>query len=241
MQSSIFLVTGWGVGATPLTPLADELASLGYQTNLVDLPYLTDPQDWLPVLAEQLPTKSYWLGWSLGGQLLSQLTLTHAMQCLGLITLASNVCFKANNSWLTAMPADIFTNFQQSYQRSPEQTIKRFLQLVAQGSPEPKQLVRQLQQASKNYTPEQANAGLELLATLDTRLALQRYQGAQYHLLAELDGLVPKSCYTALSNLLNNAKVELVEQTGHGLPLQCYQLVASKIHQFIKDNHERCY
>lgn len=240
MKPTIFLVTGWGVGATPLTPLVNELANLGYNTNLVDLPYLANPQDWLPTLAKQLPAKSYWLGWSLGGQLLSQLTLTHAEQCLGLITLASNLCFKANNDWQTAMPVDIFTNFQQSYQSSPEQTIKRFYQLVAQGSPQSKQLVRQLQQAEKNYTVEQANAGLELLATLDNRLALQQYQGAQYHLLAESDALVPKACFQAFSYLLGEAKVELLEQTGHSFPMQWYQLVANKVDQFIKDNHERC-
>lgn len=234
MKQSIFLLTGWGVGTVPLENLANQLTTLGYEVKLADLPYLVDSTKWLSRLAKQLPEKSYWLGWSLGGQLLSQATQQYSEQCLGLITLASNACFKAKADWPTAMAEDTFINFQQNYLQSPKQTIKRFLQLVAQGCADTKQVVRQLQQGLPDSTIEQANAGLELLAELDTRQALKQYKGPQYHLLAGLDALVPNSCSKALASLLAEESVEVLENTGHAFPVQSYQLVAEKVDQFIK-------
>ncbi|UYZ83409.1 transporter [Entomomonas sp. E2T0] len=236
MKQSIFLVTGWGIGTVPLENLANQLITLGYEVKLADLPYLVDSTRWVSSLAKQLTEKSYWLGWSLGGQLLSQMTQQYSEQCLGLITLASNTCFKAQIDWPTAMAEDTFINFQQNYLQSPQQTIKRFLQLVAQGCADAKQLVRQLQQSLPDYSTEQANAGLDLLAVLDTQQALKQYKGSQYHLLAELDTLVPSSCSKAIIDLLPEASVELLKGTGHAFPVQSYQLIAEKVDQFIKAN-----
>ncbi|MFD1260270.1 alpha/beta fold hydrolase [Entomomonas asaccharolytica] len=236
MKQSICLVTGWAVGTVPLENLAKQLTVLGYEIKLLDLPYLVDATQWLASLAKQLPEKSYWIGWSLGGQLLSQATQYYSEQCLGLITLASNTCFKAKADWPTAMEEDIFLSFQQNYMQAPKQTIKRFLQLVAQGGTDTRHLVRQLQQGLVDNSTAQANAGLELLAELDTRQALRQFKEPQYHLLAEFDALVPSNCSKALLNLLPEASVELLENTGHAFPVQLYPLVAEKVDQFIKAN-----
>lgn len=235
MKPTIFLLTGWGVGIAPLQNLAKRLVHLDYRVILSNLPYQENPQQWLPSLASRLPIKSYWLGWSLGGQLLSQLTQDCGEKCLGLMTLASNPCFKVRADWQTAMTRDIFENFQLTYKDFPERTIKRFLQLVAQGCSEPRQIVKQLQQNLTLHSIEETVAGLELLASLDTRQVLQQYQGKQYHLLAEFDALVPKESVDSISNLLPKAKVELLPETGHAFPVQADELTAMKIDQFIKE------
>lgn len=234
----IFMLTGWGVGSQPLTPLAEQLKRMGYKVTLADLPYQDEPQQWLADIAKLLPNKSIWLGWSLGGQLLSYLTQDNSQQCLGLVTLASNPCFKARQDWPCAMAVDTFSQFQTAYQQTPEQTLKRFLQLVVQGCPEPRTLVRELQRLSVVHSIKAANAGLTLLADIDARPSLQNYSGKQLHLLAEQDALVPASCAQELSQLIGSENVKLLPNTGHAFPMQWVQQTSQLLDDFIKKRHE---
>lgn len=233
-MSCIFLLTGWGGGEQCLMSLVDELAKLNHHVIIKNLPYLAEPKQWFSALEKQLPENAYWVGWSLGGQLLSQLTMLTAKQCLGLVTLASNVSFTVKEDWPYAMDAAVFNQFEQSYKDAPKQTIKRFLQLVSQGSSEPKTMVRTLQQAVSDDVMAYGDIGLTLLANLDTRLALKQLTKPQYHLFAEQDALVPIACATMLGDWLPEAKIEIFHQAGHAFVIQESAVVASKIDQFIR-------
>lgn len=233
-MSCIFLLTGWDVGEQCLMPLVDELAKLNHHVILKNLPYLAEPKQWFSALEKQLPENAYWVGWSLGGQLLSQLTMLTAKQCLGLVTLASNVSFTVKEDWPYAMDAAVFNQFEQSYKDMPKQAIKRFLQLVAQGSLEPKAIVRILQKMASDDVMEHGDIGLTLLANLDTRLALKQLVRPQYHLFAEQDALVPIACAAQLQHLLPNAKIEMLNQRGHAFVIEESASIANKIDQFIR-------
>lgn len=233
-MSNIFLLTGWGVGEQCLMPLVDELVRLNHQVTIKDLPYLAEPKQWFSALEDQLPESAYWVGWSLGGQLLSHLTTLTRKQCLGLVTLASNVSFTVKEDWPYAMDTAVFNQFEQNYKDAPKQTVKRFLQLVAQGSLEPKAMVRALLKTAHDDMVEQGGIGLTLLANLDTRLALKQLAQPQYHLFAEQDALVPIACAAQLQHLLPNAKIEVLNQRGHAFVIQESASIANKIEQFIR-------
>lgn len=230
---TIFLLTGWGVNIKALTPLQKKLESHGYRVLAHELPYTLEAEGWLVYLAEQLPAQSYWLGYSLGGQLLSALTLTHHEQCSGLITLGSNVSFSATPSWEYAMPVEVFNSFKNSYQQSPMKTVKRFRQLVAKGDKNSKEIVAYLTRAT-NKPEDDYETGLLLLESLNNKEALKIFTKPQYHLFAENDALVPLSCMNALQFLVPNASMMLLTDAGHCFPMSRSEMVASAINQFIR-------
>ena len=78
--------------------------------------------------------------------------------------------------------------------------------------------------------------GLQLLAQLDTRQALQAYRGPQLHLFAGLDGLVPAEAGGDLLALLPDIEIGLIEQAGHGFLLDDPHGVAGAIQAFLHES-----
>ena len=234
MMKQIFLLTGWGVGASVLQPLAAELKQLNYRVILSPLPCSNKSEEWLTLLAQSVPEQSYWVGWSLGGQLLSALTQCSAARCLGLITLATNPCFTASDSWQTAMPNTSFERFTASFKSQPTQTIQRFLQLIAQGCPESKSLVKAINATLPELDIQQSLAGLGLLGSLNVVADLQNFTGKQLHILAKQDVLVPKHVSEAIQSHVPHAKIDILPNTGHGFVITDPKQTALKIHAFFR-------
>ncbi|MFT0179003.1 MULTISPECIES: alpha/beta fold hydrolase [Pseudomonas] len=235
MRDTLILLPGWGLGNAPLEPLRDELVE---QEPFLDvliepLPTLADTQDWFTDLEARI-AEGVWLGgWSLGGMLASEFTLRRPEGVHGLITLASNPCFVARAGWQTAMARSVFTDFFEACSLDAELTLKRFTLLVAQGARDSRTLARQLQVTLPEVDPEAVIAGLELLARLDTRAALQAFSGPQLHLFGAHDALVPATAAQALRDELPTAQVEVLEHASHGLPLERPDEVATRIREFI--------
>lgn len=103
MRETLILLPGWGLDGAVLQPLAD---ALGYELS-VQVPALprlgsAATADWLDELDTRLPHDCWLAGWSLGGMLATALAARRGERCRGLITLASNACFVASDSWPTA-------------------------------------------------------------------------------------------------------------------------------------------
>ncbi len=116
LQNKILLITGWGVGVEPLQSLKLHLDKKGFETQLINIFDVLDPkfQAQLNLVAEV----DVVIGWSLGGQLATQLVdnfYQRTGQTKTLITLASNPCFVAHPDWQTAMPTDVFSQFKASF------------------------------------------------------------------------------------------------------------------------------
>ena len=91
----------------------------GFETQLINIFDVLDRnfQAQLDLVAEVEVV----IGWSLGGQLATQLVNTfyeQTGQTKILITLASNPCFVTNDNWQTAMPADVFSQFKTSFYKT---------------------------------------------------------------------------------------------------------------------------
>jgi pimeloyl-ACP methyl ester carboxylesterase len=96
MRDRLILLPGWGLGVSPMEPLAAALQGLDehLKVDIEPLPELdsSDLQDWLDELDERIPQDVWLGGWSLGGMLASELAARRGERCCGLLTLASNPC-----------------------------------------------------------------------------------------------------------------------------------------------------
>jgi pimeloyl-[acyl-carrier protein] methyl ester esterase len=239
MRNRLILLPGWGLGVSPMEPLAAALQGLDehLKVEIEPLPELdsSDLQTWLDELDENIPQDVWLGGWSLGGMLASELAARRGERCCGLLTLASNPCFVADEQWPSAMPGETFDAFLAGCQSDPRMTLKRFSLLCAQGAQDARGLSRLMQGGAPNGTPTALMAGLELLAQLDTRQALQAFRGPQFHLFAGQDALVPAEAAGALFSLLPDIEMGLIEQACHAFLLEDPHGVAGAIQAFLHE------
>lgn len=236
MRDQLILLPGWAYGPAALQPLCEALTELDPDLEVVitPLPELAEPDVWLDELDRRLPDDCWLAGWSLGGMLAAQLAARRLDSCRGLVTIASNPCFRARPQWPEAMPAEIFDAFQEAFRLDPEETLKRFRLLCSRGGYDPRTLARQLEVSQSDSAPAVLEAGLRLLAELDGRGALHGYFGPQLHLFAGGDALVPATACDALRRWMPGVEAELIAATSHALPLERPDDVAATIAAFIK-------
>lgn len=219
MPNSLVLLPGWGLGVAALTPLAAALQDVlpEWRILLEPLPALDSSavEDWLADLDQRLPSDAWLGGWSLGGMLATQLAARRGARCPGLLTLASNLCFVATTQWPSAMPEQTFATFQSNCAADSAATLKRFAMLCAQGTPDARAVGRRLAASACVASPAQLLAGLEILARLDGRPAVENFTGPQWHFFAAEDALVPVAAAHALRDAQPRAHVHVVETASH--------------------------
>lgn len=233
MRDRLILLPGWGLGISPLEPLAVALRGLDarLRVEIEPLPVLASAQldDWLDELDAALPDDVWLGGWSLGGMLASVLAARRGERCCGLVTLASNPCFVSRDDWPNAMPCATFEGFIDGFRKAPNTTLKRFSLLCSEG----RGMASLLLNGAPKAEPDTLLAGLELLAKMDTRPALQHFNGPQFHVFAGQDELVPASVASDVLALLPDVEVGLMEQACHAFLLQAPHELAAAIQSFL--------
>lgn len=228
------LFPGWGLDSDALEPLLEHL-SQELHVELIALPDFSQP-DWLTHIHQRIPNGSWLAGWSLGGMLAMQLASLYPQHYAGMISLGSNARFTAKSSWPHAMPALTFSAFKQAVKLCPNTALKQFTRLCSQGDTEAAALARHLQQQqTEPLNSPLAQAGLQHLAQLDNRAAMADYSGAQLHLLAEQDALVPKAVQHDLRQLTPQAQVEVMPGS-HAFVFSQAAAVAARMLKFIREN-----
>lgn len=240
MRNRLILFPGWGLGTAALQPLAASLRAQDarLQVELLPLPELpdSDPQRWLDHLDRDVPRDTWLGGWSLGGMLAAELAARRGDHCCGLVTLASNASFVAREGWPDGMAQDTFQAFLDGCRSHTSHTLKRFRSLCTQGAQEARTLSRQLEIGVPATDPLYLATGLEVLAALDTRAALDRYAGPQLHLFAGNDALVPVEAASALNERLQDVEVGVVEGASHAFLLEYPQELATTIKHFLHES-----
>ncbi|MDX1320865.1 MAG: alpha/beta fold hydrolase [Oceanospirillum sp.] len=242
----LVLLHGWGATPAIWQPLTKALQALnpGREILTPALPGYQPDQttsDWagskteLPDVIDQLqlPSDAHWLGWSLGGNLLLEISqfLSEQRQPLprSLTLLCSNPSFQQRGDHLTAMPEETLSQFRSGFDLQPEKTLKRFQLLQLQGESDLRSVKKQLTALSSEVLPaslETLANGLTALSVLDQRAYCDLSENGcpTLWLLGENDPLVP----AAIAEQLNHKRLT---DCGHLPMLSQPEPLAQLIHE----------
>lgn len=218
----LVLLHGWGMSSEVWRSW---LALLRIRCNviLLDLPGFgrSTPQTHLSLdeLLDQLkayiPPRSAVLGWSLGGALALAFAQKFPEHCSALMTIACNPCFVARADWQTAMTQRDFDEFQNAIAQNPQTALKRFLGLQVRGGDNERELLRWLRRQSAAENSIALMWGLDLLAQLDVRTALQSSSQLAVHLYGSSDALVPAQVAFEVGTLAPKHWSVLIDGAAH--------------------------
>ncbi|OTG80554.1 hydrolase [Acinetobacter sp. ANC 5054] len=235
MNQRILLITGWGGGTKLLQPLQMALIEQGHQVELINIFNALD-QNTLQKYVEMAQKVDVIIGWSLGGQLatiLADQIFQQYQENKILITLGSNPCFVANETWSAAMDQVSFQHFKQSFQQDAISTLKKFGYMVCQGITTTKQDFLTLQSLIQAQSLDVLRTGLDCLEKLNNVDILKQYSGHQLHLFAKQDYLVSYK----VERILRDFGVKFLETDlvlgSHGFPLFDAEAISCKICQYL--------
>jgi malonyl-CoA O-methyltransferase len=241
---TIVLLHGWGSNSNSWQSIIPALQKIS-NVIAIDLPgfgaspaienFALEPV--LELIAEHLPDKVVIIGWSFGGMLAVQLAARYPQKISRLVTLASNVKFIASRDYETAMSMAVNRQFVKGFEQAPEDTLKLFGGLMAQGDVNDRVLLKKMRNSS---TPETINANwlqaLQVLAQLDNREVFSQLVQSGLHLLGEADVLVPAGAAQSLATLNKKQSVKLLPATAHAVHWSQPELVAQMIAAFLVES-----
>jgi pimeloyl-[acyl-carrier protein] methyl ester esterase len=222
----LVLLHGWGMSSDIWQTLLPEL-SLCFYVTLIDLPGLGRSGGMqgglsLDSIAEQVATvvkqPAYWLGWSLGGLIATQIAVQHSEKVKGLITVASNPCFVQKTDWPSAMDRSVYAKFKGAVAVNPEKALIRFAMLQVQGSEAAKPLLKQIKAVLAESQPTHLLKTLTLLEN-DIREQWSQLLCPVLHIYGGADQLVPASIVSAVAELSSELspahQIVCFESAGH--------------------------
>lgn len=221
---NLVLLHGWGCDSRAWAPLLPGLEKLARVISL-DLPGFgadASLEDYsleavLEALLHQLPDKAILMGWSLGGMLAVQLAARYPERVTGLITLAANLKFVAEDTYPMAMPPAVNRQFTQQFSEAPQATLKLFSGLLMQGDDNERALLKHWRRDCLPEPGPRWLAALNLLATLDNRQAFIQLTQPGLHLLAARDALVPVAAAEVMARVNPQQQVQVMDACAHAL------------------------
>jgi malonyl-CoA O-methyltransferase len=185
------------------------------------------------------PSQACYVGWSLGGNLASELAARYPQKVSALLTVCSNPRFVATESW-PGIDATFFSGFCQSVEANTDKALRRFDSLQVTGSERQRILQRQLSSTRKRVNSDTLLIELKFLAQMDTRQLLQDLRLPQHHFLANKDALIPVDLVSRLSSWLegnSQASVCSLGNLSHAALLEVPSQIAMKVQKFIESSN----
>ncbi len=233
----VVFLHGWGLNSAVWQPLLDNLPSsfsdcfhvitidlpgFGLNVNKKITPYsLTNI---CQHIANTIDQPAIYVGWSLGGLVATEMSLTYPEKVLGLITVASSPRFVEERAvenklvWPGIKP-HVLDVFHQQLKVDAKKTINGFLKLQAMGSPHVRHDIKQISQLV--FQHEMANKitldeSLMLLESSDYRIQLSDISQPFLRLYGSADSLVPKSVITHITKFSEkNSDEYIFEKASH--------------------------
>ena len=159
----------------------------------------------------------YLLGWSLGGSVALNMAQRYPSRVKGVILLATNPCFVANEAW-PGMPLAMFRAFTQQVHLNASATLQNFLAVQCQGIVNSHEHLETLKArfASKAMLPlNDLMQNLALLEKVDLRDMLASLTCPVVAILSDNDALVPVTIGQAMQTLQPNLQLHIIEKAGH--------------------------
>jgi len=228
----VVLIHGWGLNSgvwQPLLTLFNEQNNSNYQLITIDLPgFGTNSsveiapyhlENICQQIERTIEQPAVYLGWSLGGLVASQMSLSYPEKVLGLITVASSPYFveQPMNGWPGIKP-NVLKSFHQQLAQDTAKTISGFLKIQAMGSPHIRQdlkLITQLVMAHNLPNQQTLSKSLDLLSHCDLRKTLPDIKQPFLRLYGQNDSLVPKAAIEQITLLAPDSDKYLFEHASH--------------------------
>jgi pimeloyl-[acyl-carrier protein] methyl ester esterase len=241
----LVLLHGWGLNAQVWSCMLERLTP-HFRLYLVDLPGYGRSQGFGAMSLEQMaetvlaaaPENAWWLGWSLGGLVASQIALMQPQRVRGLITVASSPCFAAKDDWPGIRP-EVLSGFQHQLGQDFQRTVERFLALQTLGTESARQDARQLKSVVLNQpmpSVEVLNGGLEMLRTTDFREPLAVLTLPLLRIYGYLDGLVPRKVAGLLDAMWPHSPSAIIAKAAHAPFISHPDEFAEIICTFVAEN-----
>jgi pimeloyl-ACP methyl ester carboxylesterase len=119
-------LSGWGQPH-------DALASIAPDATHFDYSHFQAPEDALKAIAQAAESHNYFIGWSLGGQLLVRAVAAGLIHPKKLVLIGAPFQFVKSENFPLGMPIDQFAKFRANYANNPLRTIHKSWELVAMG------------------------------------------------------------------------------------------------------------
>ncbi len=218
MKERLVLLPGWGMHSGVWGDFATQLSQYFTLTLIDHLPSLGNIDAVGDGIVELLDDEPFYLlGWSLGGSVALNMAQRYPSRVKGVILLAANPCFVANETW-TGMPLAMFRAFTQQVHLNAAATLQHFLALQCQGVANGDELLNTLKArfASKEMLPlNDLMQNLALLEKVDLRDMLASLTCPVVAILSDNDALVPVTIGQAMQMLQPNLQLHIIEKAGH--------------------------
>lgn len=223
----VVMLHGWGLNSALWEDTASSLENFS-QNYLVDLPghglsaALTGERFDLPALADavmqQVPDKSIFIGWSLGGLIAQYIASEYPERIARLILVASNACFVQQTDWPVGMKPEVLNAFSESLEQDYQATILRFLSLQARGGDQAREVIRVMRERVFARGKPQISAlrgGLSLLQNENRVADLEKIRCPTLLVYGGKDMLVPAQAGTDMQRRIKNSQLILLESAAH--------------------------
>lgn len=221
----IMMLHGWAMHTGIWRDFA-QLLAIEYQVICLDLPGHGLSASITPYTLEsvvdaiytQLPEQNCIIvGWSLGGNIALRLAQKYPQRIKSLVLITSNPKFTQLESWPGVDPR-LLQAFAHNLQTNRIQTLLRFMSLQVQGNPEARAILKQIKIAihADIATDSKAlDAGLNILQTIDQRVAIKHLTMPILMIFGELDTLVPVSVAKQCQLLSTRIESRVIDAAGH--------------------------
>ncbi len=223
---------GWGLNSgvwQPLIALFNKHHNTRYQLITVDLPGFgsnstveIEPYSLENIchhIAQTINQPAIYLGWSLGGLIATQMSLTYPDKVRALISVASSPFFveQADDHWPGIKPT-VLHSFHQQLSQDTVKTINGFLKIQAMGSPQIRRDLKQISQLVMAHSlPNEKTLtdALTLLSQCDLRTKLSEVNQPFLRLYGNNDSLVPKAVIEHVNQLAPASEKYTFHQASH--------------------------
>ena len=238
----LVLLHGWGTTARVWTELATHLEREfcvhrvdlpGYHSSRAITPYTLDAI--VELLADTCAPRASVCGWSLGGQLAMRWALRSPGQVERLVLIASTPHFVSGPDWHSGIEPAVFEAFSQDLLRDPQETLRRFSSLQAQGDTDARTVSRRLRECLATERESNAAAlasGLQILKNTDLRAELPGIAQPVLIVQGEQDSVVAPGAAENMQRMLPQAALAMIAGAAHAPFISQPQEIARRIMEF---------
>jgi pimeloyl-[acyl-carrier protein] methyl ester esterase len=222
----LVFIHGWGLNSAVWQPCLAELKA-DFEVITVDLPGFATNKSYqvtdyslveiADAIQQAVGKPAVYIGWSLGGLVASQITITSSEQVLGLVTVASSPQFIEQEGW-PGIKANVLALFHQQLAQDTTKTISNFLKIQAMGSPHIRQDIKKIRDLVMQYDQpnrQTLDDSLQLLETSNLADKLCHVNQPFLRLYGKCDGLVPKHVIPLINSLVPHSQSHIFEQASH--------------------------